>query len=378
MMGRIAMKRKAALLLTAVMMSAFVFPAESTAYAEDVVSPNTAAVSTGETTAAPRIVTPMPIGKMISVSIPSDGFACYSFTPMESGCYTIVSYAETCDPQVYLFDGSYDIYGTLEFDKILDKDDDNDDHRDAPDFASNRHNFMLTYKNFVAGKKYYFVISEFRDTNTSFGVRVYKTDENGHCWGQWSVPTPGRAVKARTCVICNKSETQNFTPVLTLTANKLTMKTKQTTSKFKVTDMVEEDSLLSVKSNKPKLLKVSNVSPGGTFKLKAQSKTGTAKLTITLKSGLSKTIKVKIQKAKVRTTSVKVVSRKLTLSAKQKYDLAPVVVPVTSYDKLKCATSNKKVATVSKRGLITAKKKGKATITITSGKKKVKVKVTVK
>lgn len=146
------MKRKAALLLTVVMLAAFGSPAGSRAYAEDAVSPAAVVAPTVVTAAAPRIVTPMPIGKMISASIPSDGLACYSFTPAESGCYTIVSYAETYDPQVYLFDGSYDIYGTLEFDRILDKDDDNEDHRDAPDFANNRHNFMLTYRNFVAGK----------------------------------------------------------------------------------------------------------------------------------------------------------------------------------------------------------------------------------
>lgn len=166
--------------------------------------------------------------------------------------------------------------------------------------------------------------------------------------------------------------------MLTLTANKLTMKTKQATSKFKVTNMVEEDSLLSVRSNNTKLLKVSNVKPNGTFKLKVQNKTGTAKLTITLKSGVSKTVKVKIQKAKVKTTKIKVASKKLTLSKKQKYNLATVVTPVTSHDKVKYTTSNKKVATVNKKGQITAKGKGKATITVKSGKKSVKVKVTVK
>ena len=199
-----------------------------------------------------------------------------------------------------------------------------------------------------------------------------------HTWGQWTVTTAGKAVLTRTCAVCHTSQTQSFTPVLTLTANKLTMKTKQSTTKFKVTAMAAGDSLASVTSNNTKLLKVSNVNPNGTFKLKAQRKTGTAKLTITLKSGASKTIKVKIQKVKVKTTKVKVASKKLTLSKKQKYDLAPVISPVTSYDKLKCTTSNKKVATVSKKGLVTAKKKGKATITITSGKKKVKVKVTVR
>ena len=48
-------------------------------------------------------------------------------------------------------------------------------------------------------------------------------------------------------------------------------------------------------------------------------------------------------------------------------------------DKIKSwKSSDKKVATVSKSGKITAKKAGKATITVKCGKKTVKVKVTVK
>ena len=49
-----------------------------------------------------------------------------------------------------------------------------------------------------------------------------------------------------------------------------------------------------------------------------------------------------------------------------------------SASSLKFTSSKKSVATVSSKGLITAKKKGKATITIRSGKKKLKLKITVK
>ena len=156
------------------------------------------------------------------------------------------------------------------------------------------------------------------------------------------------------------------------------MKTGQSTTKFKVTAMEEYDSLASVKSSNTKLLKVSNIAADGTFKLKAQKKTGTVQLTVTLKSGATRTIKVKIQKAKVKTTNVKVEEKKLTLEKKQKMKLTPVITPVTSYDKVKYTSSNKKVAVVNNKGQITAKSKGTATITVKSGKKKVKIKVTVK
>ena len=54
---------------------------------------------------------------------------------------------------------------------------------------------------------------------------------------------------------------------------------------------------------------------------------------------------------------------------------APASTGTPSY-----SSSNKKVATVSKKGVIKAKKKGKATITITTveGNVKAKIKVTVK
>lgn len=58
--------------------------------------------------------------------------------------------------------------------------------------------------------------------------------------------------------------------------------------------------------------------------------------------------------------------------------LKPVILPLTSTEKITYKSSNKKVATVSAKGVIAAKKKGTATITVKSGKKSVKCKVTVK
>ena len=58
--------------------------------------------------------------------------------------------------------------------------------------------------------------------------------------------------------------------------------------------------------------------------------------------------------------------------------LKPVRLPFTSMEKITFKSSNNKVATVNSKGVITAKKKGKVTITVKSGKKTVKIKVTVK
>lgn len=52
--------------------------------------------------------------------------------------------------------------------------------------------------------------------------------------------------------------------------------------------------------------------------------------------------------------------------------------PITTPDKVTFKSSKKSVATVTNKGVIKAKKKGKATIIVKSGKKTAKVQITVK
>lgn len=208
----------------------------------------------------------------------------------------------------------------------------------------------------------------------------------GHKWSAWQTVSEATifapATQKRTCSVCGTPQTQTVGTKLAafanLTASSLKMKVKQSTTKFKVTEMAKGDSLVSVTSSNTKVLKVSNVNAAGTFKLKAQKKTGKATLTIKLASGLTKTVKVTVQKGTVKTTKISGLTKTLTLQKKQKATLAPVITPVTSQQKVTYKTSNKKVATVSSKGVITAKKAGKAKITVKSGSKKYVVTVTVK
>ena len=62
----------------------------------------------------------------------------------------------------------------------------------------------------------------------------------------------------------------------------------------------------------------------------------------------------------------------------QKQALKPVISPVTSQDKVTYISSNKKIVTVSTTGVITAKNRGSAKITLKSGKKSYVIKITVK
>lgn len=103
------------------------------------------------------------------------------------------------------------------------------------------------------------------------------------------------------------------------------------------------------------------------------------KATITAKAG-NKTAKVKVNVVKkaVKAKSVKLNKKAATLKAGKKITLTAKINPTKSTDTLKWSSSNKKVATVDKYGVVTAKKAGTATITVkTSSGKKATCKITV-
>lgn len=159
-----------------------------------------------------------------------------------------------------------------------------------------------------------------------------------------------------------------------LTASSLKMKTGQSTTAFKATGFSEGDYVTAVTSNKPRTVKVTNVNKNGTFKLTAGKKKGSAVVTVTLASKKTASFKVTVQKAAVKTTKITTTTKSLTLAKGATYKkLASsiAVTPVTSKEKVTYSSSNKKVATVSSKGVIKAKKAGTAKITVKSGSKKV-------
>lgn len=165
-----------------------------------------------------------------------------------------------------------------------------------------------------------------------------------------------------------------------LTASSLKMKTGQSTTAFKATGFSEGDYVTAVTSNKPGTVKVTNVNKNGTFKLTAGKKKGSAVVTVTLASKKTASFKVTVQKAAVKTTKITTTTKSLTLAKGATYKkLASsiTVTPVTSKEKVSYSSSNKKVATVSSKGVIKAKKAGTTKITVKSGKKKVVVTVKV-
>ena len=202
----------------------------------------------------------------------------------------------------------------------------------------------------------------------------------GHKYGDWVTASDATvfapAVQKRTCTACGNTETRNsgttLQPTIKVNATTVPLKVKQKTSAFKVTGLAAGDSVQSYRSSNTKIF---TVSKSGV--LKAGKKTGKATLTITLASGLQKKVTVKVQKKTVTTSKITGLQKKVTLKKGTKLALKPSMTPITSTQKFTYKSSNKKIATVSSKGVITAKKAGKAKITVKSGKKKFTVTVTV-
>ena len=205
-----------------------------------------------------------------------------------------------------------------------------------------------------------------------------------HAWGEWKVTKAATAlakgVQTRSCNVCGEKQTQEIaklSPKMTLSASSVSLKLKQSTTALKVTGMETGDYLKSVTVKDSSYATVTNINKNGTFKLTAKNKAGSTTLTVTLASGLKKTVTVKVQKKAVTTTKITGLQSKVTVKKGAKLTLKPTVTPVTSTQKFTYTTSNKKVATVSSKGVITAKAAGTAKITVKSGSKKVVVTVAV-
>lgn len=244
------------------------------------------------------------------------------------------------------------------------------------------HNWQLTKEEKATCEK------DGSKTYTCADCKETKTETipaTGHKFGDWQTVTTQSVftggVQKRICNVCGKEETRNVGNQLKATiktnASSLKLKRKQATKKFVVSGLAAGDSVKSWTSSNQKIVKVFG-SRNGACTIKAGNKTGKAKITITLESGLKKTINITVQKSAVACTSIKNVPKKLTLNRKKSYQLKPVISPITCTSKAKYRTSNKKIVKVTSRGKITAVKKGKAKITVMVGKKKFVCTVTIK
>ena len=208
----------------------------------------------------------------------------------------------------------------------------------------------------------------------------------GHDWSRWKVTKKAtvltKGVRQRRCSVCGKTETASVAKLpATIALNvkgSIPLKVKQSFN-VKVT-MGAGDRVVSWRTSNKKYVSVKN------GKIKGLKAGKSATITVQLASGKKASFKVKVQKPAVATKSIKVTNaatgrkqgKKATLKRGQSLKLKAALTPITSLQKVKWSTSNKKIVTVSKSGVIKAKKKGKATITVKSGNKKYNIKITVK
>lgn len=166
-------------------------------------------------------------------------------------------------------------------------------------------------------------------------------------------------------------------PKITLNVTSLPIQAKKSTTGVRIkTTAIKGDKIKSAKSSNKKVVQVTVKNGKLTIKgLKA----GKATVTVTSTKGAKATVKIKVQKQKVATKKLKAtVSTKQTLKKGKRVALKVAKTPFTAQDTVKWTSSNKKVATVTSKGVVKGLKKGTATITAKAGKKVVKFKVTVK
>ncbi|MDO5702406.1 MAG: Ig-like domain-containing protein [Lachnospiraceae bacterium] len=198
------------------------------------------------------------------------------------------------------------------------------------------------------------------------------TDDEGTITKQPTVFATGtRTYKCTVCGTVTKTEVvPKLEPVLELSKTALSMKASD--KKTVTASVANGDAIASVTSSDKTIAKAAKNKL--TITIYSLKKAGSASIEVTLKSGLKKTISVTVVDKVVDITGL---SSALKIKKGNKLQLSPKLVPTNSTKKITYKTSDKSIAAVSNTGLITAKKKGKATITVTAGAVSKKISVTV-
>lgn len=206
---------------------------------------------------------------------------------------------------------------------------------------------------------------------------IAKTNDHKYTWKTTAKATVFAPAKQQgKCSVCGKTVTRNYgkklTATIRLNATSIRLQQRRSTNKIKVT-MANGDSVKSWTSSNRRIAAVNNKGV-----ITAGRQNGTAKITVTLKSGKKASLNVKVQSTRVVTTSISGLRSRETLKRGQKLTLKPVINPITSQEGITYASSNRNVAVVNRKGVITARAKGATRITVRSGRKYYTIRVTVK
>jgi len=183
-------------------------------------------------------------------------------------------------------------------------------------------------------------------------------------------------LKTAKCEVNVLRPEEKVAPVVKTNAGKgITLQANKSTTAIVASGLVKGDSVKSWTSSKPKVATVKKNGKLGS--MITAKKAGTATITVMTKLGAKASFKVTVQKKAVALKNIKVNATKKNLKVKKKYTIVVTKNPLTAQDKVTFKSSNKKIASVSSTGVVTAKKKGKTTITVKAGKKTKTVKITV-
>ncbi|MDY6046919.1 MAG: Ig-like domain-containing protein [Anaerobutyricum sp.] len=221
------------------------------------------------------------------------------------------------------------------------------------------------YIELTKGKTYYFIFET--EDYEDFGTATVRIEKLGYRPPEVKPTTPAPSSGNSTPTVVNSGIPAQKVSVA---KTKLSLrKGKSITISTLLSPLNSTDKLTYKSSN----AKVVQVNANGKVTAK---KPGKAKVTITTSSGKSVTITITVKKKAVATTKLSV-KKKMTVKVGT-VQFLPYKINASSTDKITWKSSKKSVLTVDANGKITAKKKGKATITIKAGKKKATCKVTVK
>lgn len=190
-----------------------------------------------------------------------------------------------------------------------------------------------------------------------------KTPETGNTQGTTSQPDKNQGTDKNSSIAA---------------PNKTTVKIKKgkSTTSLVIKNLAVDETVVSWKTGNKKVFTVKG-NPDGTCKITAKKKTGSAKLTVKLSSGKELSIKVKVEAVKTP-TAIKNVPKKKTLKKGKSFTINPKLSPSGAEGKITFSSSKPKVASVTSKGKVKAKKKGTTTITVKVGKLKKTCKITVK
>lgn len=172
------------------------------------------------------------------------------------------------------------------------------------------------------------------------------------------------------------SVSSQITPSIHLNYSQLDLQKGKSTKAVKISSSTpENEKIVSAVSSKESVASVK--AENGSLEITGKKK-GTATITVTSNSGATAVVKITV-KSSVKAKKLTLDRKNVTLKKGEKVTLKLTKNPVTATDKIKWSSSNEKVAVVSSKGVVKAKKKGKATITVKSANgKKATCKVTVK